>query len=490
MLRAGSVTAAVILREFPDYLADGVAVYAGPGNNGGDAYVVAAQLSRAGVVVRLHAAEPPRTADAKRAAALVQSSLVHGSPTGKELLLVDGLLGTGREGPLRGTIADACERISYAHKTARIVALDIPTGVSATTGEVARGAVRAHLTVSYGTFKRGHLLARHVVGQVLLADIGLAGSAYLDDGAWLLADATTLSRFLPRTAWDSWKSRRGVLALAGGAQGMAGAITLACRAALASGAGLLHAIVDDVSVPVLQQSVPQAIAHTRASVDLPALHLDAIGIGPGFGRTGNASNLLRRLLENSHVPAVLDADALTLLALEARDKGREAAPLIADIVRGERQVICTPHPGEFARMEANETLQSFEQRTEAAVSFAMRSRATILLKGTPTVICSPDGEPPVVVARGTAALATGGSGDVLTGIITTLCGQSVPPASAAAIGAWVHGRAAEIATETHGGIRGVTLDDVLAALSPAWRELEQPASFPVGILATLPAVAS
>jgi hydroxyethylthiazole kinase-like uncharacterized protein yjeF len=189
MARAGTATAAIILRDFASSLSDGVAIFAGAGNNGGDAYVVAAQLVRAGIGVRLHAAEPPRTPDATRAAALVSPLLVHGEPTGNERIAIDGLLGTGHQGALRGSIATACERLSrYRDANTAIVALDVPSGLDAATGDIATGSVAADATLSYGTFKRGQLIARAHVGRLLLVDIGLDGHAHQGDGAWLLAE--------------------------------------------------------------------------------------------------------------------------------------------------------------------------------------------------------------------------------------------------------------------------------------------------------------
>jgi NAD(P)H-hydrate epimerase len=171
MLQAGTAAASWLLRECAELLAHGVALHAGSGNNGGDAYIVAAQLARAGVTVRLHASLPPRTPDARQAAQLAQPYLVHGAPTGRERLVVDGLLGTGHHGPLRDILAADCARLGVARDGgATLVALDLPSGLDATTGEVAEGSVPAHVTLSFGTFKRGTLLRREHVGRLVLLD--------------------------------------------------------------------------------------------------------------------------------------------------------------------------------------------------------------------------------------------------------------------------------------------------------------------------------
>jgi NAD(P)H-hydrate epimerase len=263
MLRAGTATAAIVLRDFADNLSEGVAIFAGPGNNGGDAYVVAAQLIRSGIRVRMHAAEPPRTDDARRAAALVETQLVHGPPTGNERLAIDGLLGTGHRGPLRGPIENACDRLSrYQESGASIIALDVPSGLDATTGELAAGSVSADCTIAYGTYKRAHLNARDHFGRVLLVAIGLDGHVEQDDGAWLLAESGTLRDHVRPVVWNTWKTKRGVVGLVGGNESMAGSITIAARAALSTGAGLLHVAVAEQSRNILQSSFPESNSHS------------------------------------------------------------------------------------------------------------------------------------------------------------------------------------------------------------------------------------
>lgn len=490
MARAGTVTAAAILRDFPGLLSDGVAIFAGAGNNGGDGYVVAAQLARAGIRVRLHAIAPPRTDDAQRAAALVQDHLLHGAPTGNERLAIDAMLGTGHHGALRNGVRQACERLALLRdRGARVVALDLPSGLDAATGDIADGSVPADVTVAYGTVKRAHLLARHHVGRVLLADIGLDGSAHLDDGAWQLAESTELRTHVTRVPWDSWKTRRGRVAIVGGDRSMAGAAIIAARAALSAGAGLVHTYVHAASQPAVQAAVPQAITLTHDDAQGTRLDgSDVIAIGPGLGRSDTSRVLLAHLLERTAAPAlVLDADALTLLAASGDESSQPAAARLAPCA-AQAQVVCTPHPGEFARLVGHELPPAFADRVALVQSFAMTSRAVLLLKGTPTVIGRPDGAPPLLVARGTSALATGGSGDMLTGVIATLLAQGVDAAWAAALGAWLHGRAAEIAAADSGTVRGIGLDRIDAALTRAWREVEQPASLPVSLLAELPSV--
>jgi NAD(P)H-hydrate epimerase len=510
MQRAAAVAAACILRNCGPWLSHGVAVFAGRGNNGGDAYLVAAQLARAGVTVRLHAAGLPTTPDAQRAVRLAEPWLVHGEITGHERLVVDGLLGTGFRSapgePLREPVAAACRRVALLRDAgARVVALDIPSGVDATTGNVADGAVAADVTVSFGTLKRAQLLRRDLMGRLLLADIGLGefamGVTDDDDGAWSWASPESVAQAVPPLAWDTHKGRRGRVALIGGDAGMAGAIVLATRAALASGAGLAHAIVHEASVNALQTLVPQAITHRwppllasrkgdghDTASDAP--RYDAVAVGPGLGRTRESQQLIERLLQvHRAVPLVLDADALWLAADAAQALGTDAASLIRHWTREAHHVVCTPHLGEFARLLGRELPGSWDDRAALLAEFSLRANATVLLKGAPTLVAH-GREPLTAVPYGTPMLATGGSGDCLTGVIATFLAQGVGASEAAVLGAAVHGMAAEAATgAARGEVRGLSLDDWRAQLPMVFADLAalRGPTAP-GILAELPAV--
>lgn len=508
MAQAGSTAAALVLRDYADRLAYGVAVYAGSGNNGGDAYIVAAQLARAGVAVRVHATAPPRTADATRALALAQSALVHGAPTGHERLVVDGLLGTGHQGPLREPVRTACARIGLARDGgATIVALDLPSGLEADSGAIADGSVPAHVTACFGTFKRGVLLARPHAGRIVLLDIGLDGAAALDDQAWILPDYADGAPWFAAMAWDAHKGRRGRVAIVGGHAGMAGAVSLAAQAALHAGAGLVHAVVDAPSVAAVQAAVPQALAeawptpdaHRGDGADIGAddgpeamdtlARCDALALGPGLGRGARSAALLERVMtahRDRDCALVLDADALWLIADVAQSLGTDPAAVMRHWTRSARSVVCTPHPGEFAQLLGRAVPAAWDERAAALQAFAVRSGAIVLLKGTPTLIATPDGAPLQVAPYGTPLLATGGSGDLLTGVIVALLGQGLAPATAAAAGAAAHGRAAELATARLGGVLGGTLDAVLQAFPEAWHGLAHGGARAPGVLAELP----
>lgn len=486
MHAAGKAAASFILQLVQPFEQRAISVFAGTGNNGGDAYVVAAELLNAGEMVHFGATDEPRTDDAKKALALYEEArAIHGpapemisSSEPYQFVFVDGLLGTGQSGELRGLVREVSERVEIGRSDGLIVvALDIPTGVNASTGEIVAAAIMADYTLAFGTMKRAHVLQRAQCGEVVVFDIGLGAHADVDDGAWILADELMLRSRVPQIAWNAHKGTRGRVGIFGGGPGMGGAVTLAAGAALHSGAGLVHGFVHPDGILPLQIAEPQAIAHPWN--ERPE-HLHAFVLGPGLGRTpvsGQAfDNMLGALPD---CPLVLDADALWMFG--------SGLNRIHTLSRN-RKIVCTPHVGEFERLIGAPVGATLEERIDQAREFVRLTGTTLLLKGTPTVVVDTDNSAPLVIARGNAALATGGSGDMLSGIIGTLLAQGATPNDAAAIGAWVHGRAAEIAVENAGSVRGVTLDDVLMSMPDAWRSLATH-EHTEPVLAMLPSVA-
>ena len=480
MKAAGRAAAAELLRHAGSRAAIGVDIYAGGGNNGGDAWVVAGTLAAAGFPVRVIEVEAPRTPDALAeradAAPLVARATNPGRSPG---IVVDGLLGTGAQGAPRGAIADACAAIAKARTNgAYVVALDVPSGLDATTGAL-EGAPSADLTVTFGTVKCGQLLARDLCGAIVVVDIGLGAFADLDDGAPPLVDAAYVRAVVPPIGADAHKGVRRKVAIIGGAHGMAGAALLAGRAALHSGVGMVKLVVDPASIEAVQQSMPEALASAWPSTDAEAAELgawaDALLIGPGLGRGADRRALVERLLRNTSSPVVIDADALNAFEGDA--------PALGQCISG-RAAIITPHPQEFSRLAGMTAAEVNASRFAVGRDVARITHAAVLLKGVPTVVFAPDGRT-VVSASGTPVLGQGGSGDMLGGIAVTLLAQVGTALEAGAAAAWVHGRAAELAAPG-GEVRGVTLDDVLGALREAWK-LDLPVRAP-HVLAELAAV--
>ncbi len=483
MQRAGSSAAAEIGLRFRDRLDSGALVLAGPGNNGGDAWVIARALSSAGVSVRVVEPVPAASPDCRAERALAVELLGADAITtgqaapGGESIVVDGLLGTGSTGAPRGAIAAAvaeCETLRQHGAT--VVAVDVPSGMDASTGETAGDVAHADLTLTFGTIKRGHLVNREACGTIVVLDIGLAGSM-VDPYSRTpqLVDERWVASRLPPIPWDAHKGIRKKLAIIGGARGMAGASILAARSAMRSGVGMVKLVVADESVAPVQEAEPQALcAPWPKDADAVSRDIgtwaDAVVIGPGLGHDRASAEVLARVLETWRGPTLLDADAITIFAKRVDD--------LAGLLGG-RAALLTPHAVEFSRLAGVDAASVLENRFEIASDFAARLDATILLKGVPTVITNPKGDR-LVSAAGTPVLATGGSGDVLSGIAGTLLGQIGDPFHAGAAAAWIHGRAAERTSRgDHDVVRGLSLDDIVHELRSSWTFDTRPARYPV-----------
>jgi hydroxyethylthiazole kinase-like uncharacterized protein yjeF len=487
MQRAGAGAAEEILRRHGDRLRDGAIVFTGPGNNGGDGWVVAGLLARSGIGVTVVEAVEARSPDAvaEKSAAVGSVKSVKGTLSPDELdrsrVVIDALLGTGAEGEPRGKIAEAISSINLLHSNgARVAALDLPSGLDATSGRHSM-CVIADTTFSFGGVKRGSLLARDCCGDIVVLDIGLdeasspshdvAPLPWLVDGAWVRAH-------VPPIRYDAHKGTRKHLAIVAGGKAMAGAAVLATRAALRSGIGLVRALVSPDNVAEILAAAPSALiapwpatpVETSSQISRWA---DAIVIGPGLGKSEQTRHLVESILTDSSLPVLLDADALNVF------DGDVAA--LGQLLKG-RPALITPHVAEFARLAKMDVSDVLDNRFDVGSELARNIGATVLLKGSPTVIFAPDGER-YVVARGTAALGTGGSGDLLAGIGGTMLAQTLDAPIAASCAAWVHGRAAELCEY----VRGTTLEDVLYALPRAWNEREPSVKPPV--LTELPGVA-
>lgn len=513
MQRAGAAAAGEIVRRYASVLDAGVAVHAGPGNNGGDAWVVARALRRDGIVVRLTqwGGDTPATVDARFEYDRARAEAEWPAPTGGERVIVDGVLGTGARVPARAFVQTyvrqlEAQRSAGGDSAPTIVALDVPTGLDATTGDPIGSVLRADLTLAFGTIKRGLLVNRDAAGEIALLDIGLDEVAVTNafqsaPTPALVTDDLVRRQVVRPFPANAHKGIRGKVAVIGGAPGMAGAVVLASDAALRSGAGMVRAVVAPESVPILQNGLHAALATPWPAADDPDTFshavldwADALLVGPGLGKSDDAIALLERVLTTWRGPIVVDADALNHYA------GRLSA--LGALLDG-RPALLTPHPLELARLLGTTVDDVLARRFEIAGEAARTAHASVLLKGVPTVVS--DGTTTLVSAAGTPALGTAGSGDVLGGIAAALLAEAVhaspsePDGSSAspisgplirgAAAAWVHGRAGELATVRRGGVRGTTLTDVLDALQNAWPG-DGPGMdrAPYPVLATLPQV--
>ncbi len=476
MQRAGDAAAAEIARAVPIQHGAPVNLYVGPGNNGGDGWIVARALASRGARVFVIEVGEPRSDESKDARAVAAPMVTKGeSPDA--LLVVDALLGVGSKGAPRGEIATFVARIAQSRaRGATVVSLDAPSGLDADTGD-ATGAVQADLTISFGSLKRGLVIARGAAGRVLVCDIGLG-----DAGAEAmprLVDARWVREHVPSIGASAHKGTRKKLAIIGGREGMAGAPMLAARAAMRSGIGMVRLLVARENLPAVQSAVPEALAHawpgTAEEIEsLITQWADGLVIGPGLGASYGSRTLVERVLHAFRGPVVLDADALNVFAGEPEQLGA---------LIGDRPALLTPHPAECARLLGVRIEDVLARRFDIGAELAQRTRAVVLLKGVPTVVSDAAGQR-LVSASGTPVLATAGSGDLLSGIAGTLLAQIGDARIAGACAAWAHGRAAELAGR--GQVRGVVLAEVEAALRDVWSEplaaLEAP------LLAELPMI--
>jgi ADP-dependent NAD(P)H-hydrate dehydratase / NAD(P)H-hydrate epimerase len=463
MQRAGAAAASEIVLRYPRAIRRGVAIYSGPGNNGGDGWVVAGALAAAGIPARVRQCGELRSDDARAERAHALSTVPDEEPHGDEEIIVDALLGTGASGTPRGAIAAGiAEMMQRRAHGARIVSLDIPSGLDATSGFVDAGVV-ADLTLTFGTVKRGHLIARGHCGRLVVLDIGLGAHGDYEQMPALIGPGWVRERVPPIHA-DAHKGVRRKLAIVGGGEGMAGAAILAARAAMRSGIGIARLIVAKSNMMTVQTAAYEALGLPWPETDDDVQENivrwgHGVLLGPGLGNYRHTRALAERVLRVWRGPVVVDADALNVFAGDVN--------ALRDLLRG-RPALITPHPAEFARLAGCLPDEVLEHRFEIGVSLARTLGCTVLLKGVPTVITDPDGQV-LVSASGTPVLAAAGSGDVLAGIVATLLTQTEDAFIAAGCAAVVHGRAGEIANR-HRAVRGLELGAVLDALPTVWGE--------------------
>lgn len=446
---AGRAAAVAIAREFPEGKVVGAI---GSGNNGGDAIVALRTLKAWGRdVAAIPVTERTLPTSLSHGWELpLLESMTEGGIAGAGVL-VDGILGTGASGGPREPQVAAIHAMNASGIP--IVAIDGPTGVDLTTGEVASEAIRAVLTVTFGALKRGLLLhpGRTHAGRILLAEVGFP--PYLAKaGAMVLTDAWAGSR-LPSIPPDAHKGKMGLVAVVAGRRGFAGAAIMAAMGALRAGAGGVRLVSSEDNRVLLQTGVPEAVFVERSDPDMAdrLAGVSAVLVGPGIGTDEPAVHLLTRVVE-LEVPLVLDADALTLLS-----RIRGLLP-----PRRAQSSILTPHPGEMSRLLGCSIKEVLSDRFGTTGQAAKIYACSVLAKGAPSLVAAP-GEPIMVGSTGHSGVATGGMGDTLGGIIAAFLAHGMEPRECAATALHFAGRAAEIA----GRGRGLIPRDIADALPAA-----------------------
>ena len=447
MENAGRAVALEILRRFG---ARETLVLCGPGNNGGDGFVVARCLKRWGWPVRLALLGDPTalTGDAAAMAALWDGPVEQGVAIGHARLIVDAIFGAGLSRDFPAGLADAINGAGCP-----VVAVDVPSGLDGLTGRPLGASVRADLTVTFFRRKPGHVLApgRFLCGEVVVAEIGIPDAVLQEIGpsAWINDGIS-----LPLPQAEGHKYRRGHAVVVSGGPLNTGAARLAAMAALKSGAGLVTLSGAPEALAVQAAHVTAVMLSTLPLAELLAdRRKNAVCIGPAAG-TGPDTRTAVETVLRSGAAAVLDADALTAFPGE----GAALFRLIADRPdRPDRPVVMTPHDGEFARLFEG-LKEETDSKIERARKAAKLSGAVVVLKGPDTVIAAPDGRARVNV-NAPPSLATAGSGDVLAGIVTGLLAQGLDGFEAARTGVWLHGAAAN-----RHGVTGLTAESLLTAL--------------------------
>ena len=466
---AAGTTAEALMEQAGTGIADAVSkffprpgrclVFAGKGHNAGDALVAARMLARSGWEIEIHLVFPRLELSPLTSQKLDEVEKAPGNKARGTTVILDGLLGLGSHPPLRDPIRGACQTInSLGKKGAYVFAVDLPSGLDGDSGETDPDTVVADFTVTVGAAKRGLVVdsALDHVGRIEVVVLEQLISAAADKPVLELAIPRVLAPLLPRRKFSAYKNQFGRIGVVAGSRGLSGAAILCSLGALRAGAGLVELFAPEEIYKLLASAAPPEVMvkPLRSDDELSRQMVDAWAVGPGLGRSRGPG--LLRLIQEANQPMVLDADGLNILSQQMET---------LTLVKGPR--LLTPHPGEMKRLWADDA----GTRAEIANRFCQKYRVTLLLKGSRTVIAE-KGFPPSYNSTGNPGMATGGMGDVLTGVCAALLGAKLTARDAARVGAWVCGRAAELAI--FGGQaseESLLPRDLLEHLGLAFREL-------------------
>jgi len=461
MENAGRGAAEVISNFFPEIHKKKVAIIAGKGNNGGDGFVIARYLLNQGICVRVYLLTDPK---GLRGDAETNFSIFHrikgevvSVPSSKDYIkvkrdlekfdiLVDGIFGTGLDAEVRGYYREVIDHLNTLQRP--IVAIDIPSGLDADTGKPLGTAIRASLTITFGLPKIGHLIPPGLdyVGKVKVIDIGIPKRLVEEEKIpTYLLEKEEIQKWLsiPRNP-DTHKGDYGHLLVIAGSVGKTGAAVMACQAALRMGAGLvtlaipksLNAILEMKLTEVMTEPLPETPKQTLSLRAFSAIvrlceNKRAVIIGPGLGTLKETQSLILKLIRTLDLPIILDADGLTALATQPK-----TLPI------KNRSLMLTPHPGEMARLIRSQVKDVLEDRVGLSRNFSQSQHVHLILKGHPTLITTPKGEV-YINPTGNPGMASGGTGDVLTGMIGGLVCQGFDILPSLQIAVYLHGMAGD-----------------------------------------------
>jgi ADP-dependent NAD(P)H-hydrate dehydratase / NAD(P)H-hydrate epimerase len=474
MERAGVAMARVALEA---YAPGRALIVAGGGNNGGDGFVIARELHRAGVEVTVLATKDGYEGDPKTNLGILRNlniGLVEPDDLeaglGRTDLVVDALLGTGFSGEVREKEARLIEKINES--TAPVLAVDVPSGVDGATGEVQGTAVRADVTVCAHAAKVGCVVSpgREHAGEVVAVDIGIPPEADVQPSlVW--TDADSLRGRIPRTAEPAHKYSAGALLVVAGSRTTTGAPVMVVNGAQRTGCGLVFLATSESAAPSIDLELTEALVYGVAEDDEgfmtpealdqileQAERASALAVGPGMGTGDEGRRLVEGILRGAVAPVILDADAITNLA------GTDV------LAKRNAPTVVTPHAGELGRLLGSGAKEVSAGRLRSARKAAEEHGCCVLLKGSDTLVVQGDGA--AVNSTGDVALATAGTGDILSGVVGALLSRGMDAYEAARAGAWVHGRAAELWLEETGWpAESLIATDLLPHLPSAVGEL-------------------
>lgn len=476
MERAARALTQVVVQEWT--VATPIVIFAGPGNNGGDALAMARMLSEQNYQVSVYlfnisghlsadcAANKQRLLDTKLAKNFVEVSTEFDPPVlDSNTLVIDGLFGSGLNKPLAGGFASLVKYINAS--PSKVVSIDVPSGLMTEDNayNVRANIIRANMTLTLQHPKLSFLFPENqqFVGQLRVLDIKLSkeGIEKIEASFTMIEKSDVRERLLTRSPF-AHKGQMGTALMIAGCYGMAGAAVLATKACLRAGVGKVVVNSPRRNIPILQTAIPEAVVRSGSEETIFAETIDtddyqAMGIGPGLGQSEQTAIALIAQLRRTQCPIVADADAINILANHR-----------AWLQQLPKEIILTPHPKELDRLEGH-SADTYERITKAC-NLAERLKGYVILKGHHTAICCPDGHV-MFNTTGNAGMATAGSGDVLTGILTGLLARGYKPQDACIVGVYLHGLAGDLAAKEIGE-ESLIAGDIIQYISKAFKRLK------------------
>lgn len=461
-------------------------ILAGPGNNGGDGVAVGRILKNKNLNIKIFQlfTNEKLSNDCKKQLEIAEKygvPILNRYPTEKELLeaevIVDAIFGTGLKKKIEGDLAKLVNLVNSLSRT--VVAVDIPSGVSSDSGEVLGTAVKAAITVTFGVPKRGHILfpGRDFVGKLFVEDIGFPKE--LTESEKLKVSLITkdfVRSLIPLKPLYSHKGTYGHVLVIAGSVGKTGAALMCAKSTLRTGSGLVTMAVPSSLKEVFQSRILEEMilplpcnTQTLSKDAIKKIDefinekADVLAFGPGVGVNNDTEEILKFLLTHCHVPIVIDADGITLLSY------------IKDLLKNAKaKTVITPHPGELSRLIGVPVREIENNRIDIAQNVAKELNTIVVLKGVPTIISEPEGTT-FINTTGNPGMATGGTGDVLTGIIASLIGQNLSPFYSSVLGVYIHGLSGDLAAKyrgNHGLIAGDLIDNLPQAIKELTDEMD------------------